>query len=307
MVAFAVGGCVDGFRGSNVQVDLPQALPPQPRIGGAAVATDMPANTHYSIYAIQQGASADRLFELAQFEIHRIVDVTSPCFIDVGEHVPYPGLHVTSFVQRVAADTGIIDPANPPASATETQKVLMASARERLGVITQALGVDATVVKAVTSASPGGYPAVAASCTGPADQIPPPSCVDDASNQRRLALCQATWRDNADLFEGTDRVLTLPLNGVTRGFVDVPANNPFRIPPIGGAQFVVPQALDNIDAYAIYSQVDGTTTPGIQVLFGKPTVTTRGVSHVHLVSPTNPAVTAEMAIFADLGQDDVHF
>jgi hypothetical protein len=307
IIALAVAGCVDGFRGSNVQLDLPQALPPQPRALGAPVATDLPANTHYRIYAIEQSASADRLFELAQFEIHRIVDISSPCFIDVGEHVPYPGLHVTSFVKRIAAETGIVDPANPPPTATEAQKILLASAIERLAVITQALGVDATVVKAVTSASVGGYPAVAASCTGPADQLPPASCLDDASNQRRLAVCQATWRADPDLFEGTDRVLTLPLNGVTRGFVDVPANNPFRVPPIGGAQFLVPQALDDIDAYAIYSQVDGTTTPGVQVLFGRPTMPTRGVTRVHLVSPSNPAITAEMAIFADLGQDDVQF
>jgi len=82
--------------------------------------------------------------------------------------------------------------------------------------------------------------------------------------------------------------------------------------PVGGAQFFVDNALDNIDAYAIYFQVDGmdppgNDVPGTQLYFGRPTMPTRGVSHVHLVSPLNPALTAEMAVFADLGEDDVHF
>jgi hypothetical protein len=47
--------------------------------------------------------------------------------------------------------------------------------------------------------------------------------------------------------------------------------------------------------------------PGTQLYFGRPTLPTRDVSHVHLVNPNNAALTAEMAVFADLGQDDVHF
>ena len=53
--------------------------------------------------------------------------------------------------------------------------------------------------------------------------------------------------------------------------------------------------------------MDGMDTPGSQLLFGRPTMPTRGVRHVHLVSPLSPALTAEMAVFSDLGQDDVHF
>jgi len=43
------------------------------------------------------------------------------------------------------------------------------------------------------------------------------------------------------------------------------------------------------------------------LFFGKPFQTTRGVMYVYMVSPQNQLLTAEMAIFADLGQDDVHF
>jgi hypothetical protein len=100
-------------------------------------------------------------------------------------------------------------------------------------------------------------------------------------------------------------VLTAPLGGVTHGMVD--GRNPINMAPVGGAQFFLDEALDDIDAYAIYTQADGMDTPGTQLLFGRPTMQTRGVLHVHLVSPADPALTAELAVFADLGQDDVHF
>ena len=287
----ATGACVDGFRGANVQLDLSPVTPLQP------------ANSHFSIVGIQQGAGGDRLFELARFEIHRIVDPDSPCFIDAGDQVPHPGLHVTSYATKIAEDTGIADIANPPASTTEPQRQLMATALQRM-INVAALASDAGI-KVVTSASTSSYPAVATNCTGPADQIPPATCTDDGSNRRRLALCQAAWRADPSLFEGTDRVLTAPLNGVTHGTVD--GLNPINMAPVGGAQFFVDEALDNIDAYAIYQQVDGAEDPGTQVLFGLPRMPTRGVSRVHLVSPTDPAFTAEMAIFADLGGDDIHF
>ena len=77
--------------------------------------------------------------------------------------------------------------------------------------------------------------------------------------------------------------------------------------PVGGAQMFVPNALVDIDAYAIYFQADGMDDPGTQLYFGRPTMPTRGVFHVDLLSPINPMLRAEMAVFADLGQDDVSF
>lgn len=267
------------------------------------MAGELPANSYFTIYAIQEDASQGRLFELERFEIHRIVDPTSPCFIDVGEHVPHPGLHVTSYATKIAEDTGITDIANPPVTATEQQKIEMATAIQRMMNVT-ALG-GAAGIKVVTSASTSVYPVMAAGCAGPADQIPPPMCIDEPSNQIRLRLCQAAWKTDPNLFEGTDRVLTAPLGGVTRGMVD--GRNPINLAPVGGAQFFVKEALDNIDAYAIYTQTDGVDTPGTQLFFGRPTMPTRGVRRVHLVNPSSPALTAEMVVFADLGQDDVHF
>jgi hypothetical protein len=304
----ATGGCVDGFRGANVQIDLSAATPVQAPVMGMGGPTDLPASSHLTLFAIQQDPAQDRLFEVERFEIHRIVDPSSPCFIDVGEHVAHPGLHVTQYAKRIEEDTKILDPANPPATATEQQKVLVATALQRIVNVNALAGP--TGIKVVTSASTAVYPTMAAACDGPADQIPPPTCFDDPSNARRLKLCQAAWKADPNLFEGTDLVLTAPLNGFTRGFVD--GDNPItQGVKVGGAQFFVDEALDNIDAYAIYTQEDRpppeVPPPPVQLLFGRPTMPTRGVLHVHLVSPGTPGLTAEMAIFVDLGQDDVHF
>lgn len=299
----ALAGCVDGFRGANVQIDLSPGTPVQARVGGTMGAGELPANAHFTIVAIQHGDNGDRLFELERFEVHRIVDPTSPCFIDVGEHVPHPGLHVTAYQQKIAEDTGIADINNPPASATDEQKSLLATAMQRTSNV-QKLASDAGI-RVVSSASTATYPGVADNCSGPENLIPPATCTDDASNQRRLALCQAAWKADPDLFEGTDRILTSPLNGVTHGMVD--GANPINMGPVGGAQFFVDESLDGIDAYAIYTQLDGMTGFGTQLLYGEPTTPTRGVRHVHMVNPAAPALTAEMAIFIDLGEDDVHF
>ena len=303
VAAVAAAGCVDGFRGANIEIDLSPGTSVQAHVAGAPAAGELPANSHFTLYAIQENASLVRLFELTRFEIHRIVDPTSPCFIETGENVPHPGLHVTQFAAKIGEDTGIADYKNPPATATDQQKLLMDTAVQRMANVA-ALG-SATGIKVVASASTSTYPQVATSCGGPQDQIPPAMCSDDASNELRLRLCQAAWNADPDLWEGTDRVLTAPLNGTTHGMVL--GLNPINMAPVGGAQFFVDQALDRVDAYAIYVQVDDMDQPGTQLFFGRPTTSTRGVSHIHMVNPMNPMLTAEMAVFAELGQDDVHF
>jgi hypothetical protein len=302
-VIAAAAGCVDGFRGANIEIDLSPGTPVQGRYMGAPGMGELPANSHFTLYAIQEDPTESRLFELTRFEVHRIVDTSSPCYIDDGEHVPHPGLHVSQYAAKIAEDTGIADIRNPPPTSTEQQRILMATALQRMANVA-ALG-GASGIKAVSSASTSSYPAVASSCGGPAEQIPPPMCTDEASNQLRLRLCRAAWAADPTLFEGTDRVLTEPLNGTTHGMVV--GANPINMASVGGAGFYVDHALLDIDAYAIYVQMDGVEGPGMQLLFGRPTMVTRGVSHVRLTSPLSPTLTSEMAVFADLGEDDVHF
>jgi hypothetical protein len=301
--ALASGACVDAFRGSNVQIELSPATPVQVSPGRVPGPGQLPADGHFTLYAIQEGADRQHLFALQRFEVHMIVAVSSPCFIDVGEHVPHEGLHVSQYAAKIAEDTGIADYQNPPPGASEQDKIDAATAAQRM-INIAALG-GSSGIKVVTSASASTYPPVAADCDGPADQIPPPACTDDASNRRRLALCQQAWRDDPALWEGTDRVLTAPLAGTTYGMVD--GMNPVNLAPVGGAQFFVPEDLTDIDAYALYWQLDGTDGPGTLLLHGTPTSPTRGVARVHMESPTSPLFTADLAIFADIGEDDVHF
>jgi hypothetical protein len=248
------------------------------------------------------------LFAVQRFEIHRIVDTSSPCFIDAGEHVPYPGLHVSQFARQVAADTGYgydaasgIDLANPPPGATQPQMIAAATAQQRMLDIA-ALESDMGI-RVVTSASEGSYPPVATDCADTSG-LPPPTCTDPPSNTRRLSACQAAWKADPDYFEGTDRVLTAPLDGVTHGFVD--GMNPINLAPVGGAQFFVDEHLEGFAGFAIYVALDGASDPGQLLLFGTPTMPTRGVIHVHLANATTP-LTAELAIFANLDEDNTNF
>ena len=299
----SVAGCVDGFRGSNVEIDLGPLTPAQASAGTPPRATELPSDAHFSLYAVQDGA-VEHLFLMQQFEVHRIVDLASPCFIDVGEHVPHAGLHVSQYATQIGLDTGITDLRNPPPEATEQQQIEAATAVQRMMNVA-ALGGDMGI-KAVTSASTSAYPMVAPDCAGAPELIPPPTCTDLASNARRLALCQAAWKADPTLWEGTDRILTAPLAGTTHGLVV--GRNPVSLAPVGGAQFFVEDAPSTVDSYAVYWQVDGMPDPGNLLYAGTPTPTpTRGVSHVHMTNPAVPGGTAELVIFADLGEDDVHF
>jgi hypothetical protein len=298
-------GCVDGFQGSNLELDFSPGMPVLASVGATPGIGELPASTHFTLYATQESAdmTTESMFAVTTFEIHRIVDLTSPCFIDVGDHVPYPGIHVSQYAARVEMDTGIPDPTSPPVGATAANIELAATAFQRMANIQ--LLVGATGIRAVTSASAGNYPALGADCTDTTG-IPPPDCMDSDSNARRLAACQAYWASDPNYYEGTDRVLTSPLNGVDHGMVD--GENPINLSPVGGAGLFVDANLVGFDGYAIYAEPDSQTTPGGELLlFGTPTMPTRGVTHVDLATPGTGLITAEMAIFSNLGDDNVQF
>ncbi|MCW5806782.1 MAG: hypothetical protein KIT31_30765 [Deltaproteobacteria bacterium] len=301
-IALSSGACVDGFTGSNIEIDFSPGTPAQASPGLAPGPGELPADIHFKLYAITDDNGTKSLFELRRFEIHRIIDLRSPCYIDAGPTAVFPGIHVTQFNARMIEKTGIADVANPPPGASERDQIDAATAAQRQNNVNALAGPRG--LKVVTSASPATYPDVDADCSG--SGLPPPSCADDASNARRLRICRETWAANPDLYEGTDRVLTQPLNGTNFGFVL--GLNPIAPTPVGGAGFFVDQALAGVDEYAIYFQTDGVADPGSIFLTGRPTQATRGVRHVDLQSPPFPnVVSAKMAIFADLGRDDVHF
>ncbi len=301
-LALVAGGCVEGFRGSNVQIDLSPGIAAQASPGATPRPAQLAANMQYRLYAIQEADDREHLFLVQRFEVHAIVDLASPCFIDAGANVRFPGLHVTQYRAKIEEVTGITDIANPPPGASEVDRIDAATAIERMANVAK-LGSDSGI-KVVTTASASTYPAVDADCEG--SGLPPASCIDAASNARRLEICVAAWRADPALYEGTDRVLTAPLNGTTFGFVV--GLNPINLGPVGGAQFFVEQALGGTDEYAVYAQDEAVEDElGTLILAGRPTSPTRGVRHVHLTSPTSPRLTAELAVFEDLGDDDVQF
>ena len=300
-VVVVCAGCVDGFRGSNVQADLSFATPAQAPAGSMPKPTQLPTNTHYRLYAITEGEASESAFEVQRFEVRTIVDLTSPCFIDAAPNARFPGLHVTQYRAKIEEVTGITDIANPPSTASDQDRIDAATAIQRQSNV-NALAGDSGI-KVVVSASANEYPAVDTNCDGTG--LPPRTCIDDVSNSRRLAQCKAAWKADPTLYEGTDRVLTAPLNGTTFGFVV--GLNPINMAPVGGAQFFVDEALGGSDEYAIYIQTDGVEDSlGTLFLSGRPTSPTRGVRHVHMTSPTSP-LTAELAVFEDLGEDDTQF
>jgi hypothetical protein len=317
-----LAGCIDEFRGSNVQIDLSTSTPVQASVGITPGPDQLPDNIFFTLYAFEQddasGKPLGRLFAIETFEIHRIVDLASPCFIDVGEHVPFPGLHVSQYADQVMMANGFTS-MTPPAGATETQKIDVATALQRQRNVNALAGDEG--LKVLSDASNGGYPAVAADCND-TTKIPPPTCTDAASNARRLAMCTEAWSHDPDFFEGTDRVLTVPLNGTTHGMVT--GMNPVNFAPVGGAQFFVDEALDDFQGFALYWQYDDANHDGMpdypaslpmserhelgtQMLYGKPEAPTRGVIHVHMTNFNDPALTGELAIFANVDDDEVHF
>jgi hypothetical protein len=323
IAVFTLAGCIDEFRGSEIQIDFAASVPVQASAYSAPLTGELPNNIHFTLYAFDEvtddtGKSTSYLFEVQQFEIHRIVDLESPCFIDKGEHVPIPGLHVSMYAEEVMRLNGITDLANP-GSATEAQQIDAATAVQRQRNVEAMAGEQGP--KAITSASPGGYGAVAASCTD-SNGIPPPECVEPDANQRRLERCQAEWDNDPAYFEGTDRVLTAPLNGTTFGMVI--GINPVNFAPIGGSAWFVDEALEDMDGYALYWQYDDAnrdgdpdyppTVPqsertelGELYMFGRAEPATRGVIHARLKSPNMPAISAELAVFANIHEDSVHF
>jgi hypothetical protein len=322
---FTLAGCIDEFQGSNIQIDFKASTPVQASAYGLALADELPHNIHFTLYAMDEtidstGNTVGYLFAIQTFEIHRVVDLASPCYIDAGPRVPIPGVHISQFAAAMGELKGIEDIANPPASASEEDLIDVATAMQRQKNVALLAGHEGP--KAITSASPRVYGTVAAACDD-TNGIPPPHCYDAASNQRRLERCRAAWAADEQMFEGTDRILTQPLSGSVAGFVL--GEHPVNLAPIGGAGFFVDEVLDRFEGYALYWQYDDADNDGQPdyppsvpqsersklgelYLFGRPEINiTRGVIHVQMSSFVHTEVEADLVIFAAIGDDDVHF
>lgn len=331
-VASASAGCVDAYGGSHVTVDFsPDVLVPS---GTSSADANVPAGAYFALYGNDEILDEDGVvvenyaFEITRLDIHPLIDQASPCFIEL-EDTEFPGLHVTQFGDALAksicdrlgeAADCFDDPFDPPSGATENDITDVLDAQARMSH----LNSYQNMVKVVSSFSDFTYPAQAADCSASGSQIPPPDCTDASSNEQRLRVCREFWADNPDFYEGSDKVFSLPLNGQYRGLVD--GSNPVNGAPLGGATMFVDDAVRGFDSYSFnyqFHDFDGDGAPdyppnfldthdesdiGYVWLDGRPeTEAPRGVVKVHLFTPINPDIFANLAIFANLGEDDVTF
>ena len=334
----AASGCVDPFRGSNIQVAFGAGVPAAAAEGTTPPPGTPPANTFLSFYAVELVFERDddgtivtdamgepvvvdsHAFHVNDFEIRPLIDLASPCFIEV-ENTEFPGLHVTQFANRIRAETGIDDPLNPPSGADPGAITDVLDADRRMEVLPLLQGG----VKAVTSKSNFRYPELADACIedgGEPARIPPITCTGEESNRVRLELCEQIWRDNPELYEGNDKVFTIPLAGEFFGTVE--GFNPINSGFIGGAGMFVDEVLSELDSLLInfqFKDLDGDGEPdyppetqereksdiGFLFMQGVPVKKARGVINVPLSHPTVGTIVGEAVIVPELGGDDVNF
>lgn len=330
--------CVEPFGGSNVQITFSASVPGPAPPGIDPPFGTPPADTYLTLYGVRYVYERDPggaivvdennepviadsyVFRIYDFEIRPLVDLDSPCFIEV-DNTRFPGLHVTKLSAKIREATGVADPLQPPPDAAASAITDVLNADRRVGNLRDLQNQ----VKAVTSASNARRPEAGTTCVedgGAADQIPPIDCMGDASNQVRLSMCRQFWRQNPSYYEGNDKIFMLPLGGSWYGAVE--GLNPINNSAIGGAGFFVPAALTNLDSLLInwqFKDANGDGEPdyppayqdrdksdiGYLFMQGSPRRQARGVLHVPMVHPDVPAINAEAVIFRDLDRDDVNF
>jgi hypothetical protein len=342
-LAGVASGCVDTFDGVDIQATFDPGV-----LGAAESADDIqpgqpPPATQFTLYAIdlvyeldddgnivvgedeQPVVERSFAYGVFDFEIRPVIDIDSPCFIEIENLEPrsFPGLHSSQFAQKLRDVTGIDDPLSPPTGANELDVIDVLTADQRVGLF----GSIQTGLFGVVSASAETPPDVDTGCVGDGtdtadDLIPPPECIDDESNQRRLELCRAFWEDNPTYYEGSDRAFLDPLNGTSYGLVD--GTNPSNEAPLGGIEVPLDLDWNGFEKVAVnwqYKDLDGNGEPdfpddlsdeerpalGFHYMEGDERVVKRGVISYSLRNRTIPSISAEVTILHSLGEDDVHF
>ena len=99
--------CVDRFDGIDLQLTLSEQSVGPALAGETPGAGQPPAGTHFTVYAIDVAGTGDDVksyaFPVIDFEIAPLIDIHSPCFIDL-DYVggkSFPGLHVTQEVAKL--------------------------------------------------------------------------------------------------------------------------------------------------------------------------------------------------------------
>lgn len=350
----SLSGCVEPLRGSNVQFDFAETVPPVGQRGVPLQAGQAPADTFFILHAADLDyvdadgdgradldANGEPLIatayvsEVHRFEIRKLIDTSSPCFIDLpgGAGVEgrslFPGLHVTQHANKVKEALGL--PNTPGAALDPTvpyeDAVIALTAERRMDLLPRLENEVKAIASSDATVEAGKadfeYPATSAAgaCGGALTQIPHPTCTDDESNALRLQMCQELWAEaGPQFYEGSDKVFTLPLNGQFYGLVE--GMNPVNeIGLVGGSGFYVDENLVGREAYLVnyqYKDLNGDGAPdypagvtpsdiGFPYMFGRARTLARGVSTTALRHHTVREINAELAVFPELGTDDVQF
>ncbi len=308
-------GCVKPFQGSHVELDLGGATD----IPGDArpLEGQPPSDTHYELYVITTDPTDPTMvkglaFKLIDFEVVPVIDQADPCFIEADEQAKFPGLHSTMIAAKT---TEKFTAGGHTPTADEAGQIADAEARLANQSALQSQ-LKTVVSHQVTFKLPDGTMSTRKDLrTKLAALVPDPSMIDDTSNKTRLSVCRKFWAANPDFYTGSDKVYSLPLNGVYYGMVE--GINPINSAPLGGADFEVPDTFKDFDSLAINWQFNDPTDPraadhgnsptGYHYMAGKPQDRNRRVINVPLQNVDNPAIAGNAAIIPAIDEDQVHF
>jgi hypothetical protein len=295
IAALSTASCVQSFSGSQIElflhsgVQLPGDNPP----GNGRP----PSDTHFEMY-VARGATALKLLE---FDLRPVITQANKCFIE-DEHSRFPGLHSTMIVDKMTKDA-LLDGTVTPLEAGD-----IALAQTRLGSMA---GLENTI-KVIVSHESGLTDAMIAAEMA---AVPDPSLDDDASNAARLAACNAIFDAHPAYFVGTDKVLSIPLNGTYYGVVE--GMDPRSGSPLGGGSVIVNASFPVFDSLRINWNFNDPNDPrkanyspsdvGWHYMAGTPFVRERGVINVSLRNQDFGQIAGEASIYTNLDQDGVQF
>jgi len=294
LLGIAAVSCVEPYRGSKIELYLRPGVqvPGDENPGNGRP----PSDTHYELYVIKD----DSAFKLAEFDIRPAILTSDKCFIE-DETSRFPGLHSTRFADKLT-QTAMSD-----GMVTEKEAGEIASARARIGAMPS---LEANL-KVLTRHESGLTDAALAALVA---DIPAPADTSDGANAERLQKCRAAFAQHPGYYVGTDKILTIPINGTYLGIVEGrdPRNNSF----LGGAAIDVTEALPELDFLRVTWQFNDPGDPrqpalpsatGYFYMAGAPFQRVRGVINVSMRNPEFSPIAGEAAIYTNLDDDNVHF
>jgi hypothetical protein len=286
--------CVEPFSGSKVEILLRSSilLP-----GDDGTFGRPPSDTHFILYGVRD----DSVFALREFEVRPVIDRSSGCFIEQ-EGTPFPGLHSTQ-VERKLRELALAD-----GQVTDTEAGDIATAQKRLA-LQPALESSVRVI-VVHEAGLGKAQIDALQASLPANDA-----ITAEANQDRLSKCRAFFALHPGYYVGTDRSLAIPINGVYFGVVE--GRDPRNNGNLGGAAFDVPFNLDDLEALRINWDFNDPADPrraaydassiGYHYMSGLPTRRLRGVINYSMRHVDVAQNAGEIAVFTNVGEDEVNF